>query len=98
MGANTEAERNHKKALAEAAIIAVRAAWVDGVVAGGGVAYLDCVPAITALPLRGDTQLGAQAVMKALEAPLATIVQNAGFTPRPLWPKPAPSIKARFLM
>ena len=78
VGAATEVELKERKDLVDDALHATRAANEEGVVPGGGVALLRCIPAIEALSLEGDEKLGAQAVARALRAPAAQIATNAG--------------------
>ena len=78
VGAATEAEMKAKKALIEDAIHAARAASEEGVVLGGGVAFLRASSKIEELKLEGDEALGAKAVAAALKAPLRQIASNSG--------------------
>jgi len=78
VGAATETEMKEKKARVEDAMHATRAAVEEGIVPGGGVALLRCVPAIEKLKLEGDEKIGANIVRRALEEPLRQIVENAG--------------------
>lgn len=80
VGAATEAEMKQTKGRVEDALHATRAAVADGIVAGGGVALLRCIPAVEKLAekLRGDERLGAEIVARALEKPIRTIAQNTG--------------------
>jgi chaperonin GroEL len=78
VGAATETEMKEKKARVEDALHATRAAVEEGIVPGGGVAPLRCVPAIEKLELTGDELIGANIVKRALEEPLRQIVNNAG--------------------
>jgi chaperonin GroEL len=80
IGAATEAEMKEKKARVEDALHATRAAVEEGIVAGGGVAYLRTAKGLdaTIASLAGDEQLGAQIVRRALEAPLKQLCANAG--------------------
>jgi chaperonin GroEL len=78
VGAATETEMKEKKARVEDALHATRAAVEEGIVPGGGVAYLRCLPALKKMKLEGDRQTGVELVMKALEEPLRMIAQNAG--------------------
>ncbi|MGE3858210.1 MAG: chaperonin GroEL [Dehalococcoidia bacterium] len=79
-GGSNEIEVREKKFRLEDALSATRAAVEEGVVPGGGVAYLRALPVLTPLiaSLEGDEKTGAQLVAKALEAPLRQIVENAG--------------------
>jgi len=78
VGAATETEMKEKKARVEDALHATKAAVEEGVVAGGGVAYLRCLGAVESLKLKGDEKYGADIVRRALEEPLRQITQNAG--------------------
>ncbi len=80
VGAATEVEMKEKKLRIEDALNATRAATVEGIVAGGGVALLNAIPELEKLiaTLTGDEKTGAQIVRKAIEAPIKQIAQNAG--------------------
>jgi chaperonin GroEL len=78
VGAATETEMKEKKARVEDALNATRAAVEEGIVPGGGVAYLRCVPALDKLKLGGDKQIGVDLVKRALEEPIRQIANNAG--------------------
>jgi len=80
VGAATETEMKEKKARVEDALNATRAAVEEGVVPGGGVAYLRSVPALEKLEaeLEGDQRIGVRIVKRALEEPLRYIAANAG--------------------
>jgi len=79
VGAATETEMKEKKARVEDALNATRAAVEEGIVPGGGVAYLRCLPALDKLKVEDhDRQIGVKIVRKALEEPARQIVQNAG--------------------
>ncbi len=80
VGAATETELKEKKARVEDALHATRAAVEEGIVPGGGVALVRCIPAVQTLigTLSGDERTGAQIVLRALEEPLRQIVANAG--------------------
>ena len=79
VGAATETEMKEKKARVEDALHATRAAVEEGIVAGGGVALLRCIPAIDALKLENvDEQTGVSIVKRAVEAPLRELALNAG--------------------
>jgi chaperonin GroEL len=79
VGAATETEMKEKKARVEDALHATRAAVEEGIVAGGGVALLRCLPAIEALKLPdADEQIGVEIVKRAIEAPLRMLASNAG--------------------
>src|SRR5713226_793144 len=79
VGAATETEMKEKKARVEDALHATRAAVEEGVVPGGGVAYLRCLPALDKLTLEGEERFGVDIVRKALEEPIRQIVQNGGW-------------------
>ncbi len=80
VGAATETEMKEKKARVDDALHATRAAVEEGIVPGGGVAYLRALPAVAALKLPdGDQRFGAQIVLKALEHPARRIAENAGW-------------------
>jgi chaperonin GroEL len=80
VGAATETEMKEKKARVEDALHATRAAVEEGIVPGGGTAYLRCQKAIDTLgaTLEGDEKVGAMIVKRALEQPLRTLCENAG--------------------
>src|SRR6187397_1926559 len=80
VGAATEAEMKEKKARVEDALHATRAAVEEGIVPGGGIAYLRAIPALDKLSaeLTGDEQIGVNIVRRAIEEPLRQIVNNAG--------------------
>ena len=78
VGAATETEMKEKKARVEDALNATRAAVEEGIVPGGGVAYIRTLPALDKLKLAGDQQVGVNIVKKSLEEPLKMIVSNAG--------------------
>ncbi|MCD7838768.1 MAG: chaperonin GroEL [Clostridiales bacterium] len=80
VGAATESEMKEKKLRVEDALNATRAAVEEGIVAGGGTAYVNAVPAVNALvdTLEGDEKTGAQIIAKALTAPIKQIATNAG--------------------
>ena len=78
VGAATETEMKEKKARVEDALHATRAAVEEGIVPGGGVAYLRCLPVLEKLKLEGDKKIGVDIVKRALEEPIRQIVNNAG--------------------
>jgi chaperonin GroEL len=78
VGAATETEMKEKKARVEDALHATRAAVEEGIVAGGGVAYLRTQKALDNLNLEGDEAVGAQIVRRALEFPTRQLAENAG--------------------
>ncbi len=83
VGAATEVELKEKKHRVEDALSATRAAVEEGIVPGGGVALVNCVPALEKLKeeLEGDEATGVSIVIKALEEPLRGIAANAGRDP-----------------
>ena len=78
VGAATEIALKEKKARVEDALHATRAAVEEGIVPGGGVAYLRCLPLIDKLNLEGDEKVGANIIKRALEEPIRKIAENAG--------------------
>jgi chaperonin GroEL len=78
VGAATETELKEKKARVEDAMHATRAAVEEGIVPGGGVALLRCIPALEKLKLEDDEAIGVNIVKRALEEPMRQIAQNAG--------------------
>ena len=78
VGAATETEMKEKKARVEDALHATRAAVEEGIVPGGGVALIRCLPALQKLKVEGEQKFGVQLVLRALEAPLRQIASNAG--------------------
>ncbi|MEW6259235.1 MAG: chaperonin GroEL [Thermodesulfobacteriota bacterium] len=78
IGAATETEMKEKKARVEDALNATRAAVEEGIVPGGGVALIRCIPALEKLELSGDQAHAVSIVKRALEEPLRQIVSNAG--------------------
>ena len=81
VGAATETELKERKLRIEDALNATKAAVEEGIVAGGGVALANTIPAIAAYvdTLSGDEKTGAQIIMRALEEPVRQIAENAGF-------------------
>ncbi|MBQ9416452.1 MAG: chaperonin GroEL [Clostridia bacterium] len=81
VGAATEAEMKEKKLRIEDALNATRAAVEEGIVAGGGTAYLNVIADVQKLlkQVEGDEKTGVQIVIKALEEPVRQIASNAGF-------------------
>ncbi len=81
VGAATEAEMKEKKLRIEDALNATRAAVEEGIVAGGGTAYLNVIPEVAKLvdTVEGDEKTGVRIVVKALEEPVRQIAANAGF-------------------
>jgi chaperonin GroEL len=78
VGAATETELKEKKARVEDAMHATRAAVEEGIVPGGGVALLRCIPALDRLKLHDDEAIGVNIVKRALEEPTRQIAVNAG--------------------
>jgi len=78
VGAATETEMKEKKARVEDALNATRAAVEEGIVPGGGVAYIRCIPALEKVTLEGDEQMGLNIIKRALEEPARQIANNAG--------------------
>jgi chaperonin GroEL len=78
VGAATETEMKEKKARVEDALNATRAAVEEGVIPGGGVAFVRCLGAIERLKLDGDEAVGAVIVRRALEEPIRQLANNAG--------------------
>ena len=83
VGAATEVEMKDKKLRIEDALSATKAAVEEGIVAGGGTAYVNIIPAVekVAKSLDGGEKLGAEIVLKALEEPVKQIARNAGLEP-----------------
>ncbi len=81
VGAATEAEMKEKKLRIEDALNATKAAVEEGIVAGGGTAYLNIIPTVAKLvdAVEGDEKTGVKIVLKALEEPVRQIAANAGF-------------------
>ncbi|MBR3356065.1 MAG: chaperonin GroEL [Oscillospiraceae bacterium] len=80
VGAATEVEMKEKKMRLEDALSATKAAVEEGIVAGGGVVFLNAVPAVEKVveELNGDEKTGARIILKALESPIRQICANAG--------------------
>lgn len=79
VGAATETEMKEKKARVEDALHATRAAVEEGIVPGGGVALLRCIPALDGLKLEDpEEKIGVEIVKRALESPLRALASNAG--------------------
>ncbi len=81
VGAATETELKEKKLRIEDALNATKAAVEEGVVSGGGVAFVNAIPAVAKYvkTLAGDEKTGAAIIMRALEEPVRQIAENAGF-------------------
>ena len=80
VGAATEVEMKEKKLRIEDALNATRAAVEEGIVAGGGTAYVNAIPAVQKLldEVEGDEKTGVKIIMRGLEAPVKQIAENAG--------------------
>ncbi|MGR3294800.1 MAG: chaperonin GroEL [Candidatus Bathyanammoxibius sp.] len=80
VGAATEAEMNERKARVEDALHATRAAVEEGIIPGGGVAYVRTIPVLeeSRKKFRGDEKMGLDIVIRALEAPMRQIAENTG--------------------
>ena len=80
VGAQTEVAMKEQKLRVEEALNATRAAVEEGIVAGGGTAYVNAIPAVEKLvaKLSGDEKTGAQIIARALQAPIRQIAENAG--------------------
>ncbi len=78
VGAATETEMKEKKSRVEDALHATKAAREEGIVPGGGVALIRCIPVLEKLKLQGDEQTGIDIVRRALEEPARQIASNAG--------------------
>lgn len=83
VGAATEIEMKEKKLRIEDALSATKAAVEEGIVAGGGTAYINVIPKVESLvkELNDDEKIGAKIVLKALEEPVKQIARNAGLEP-----------------
>lgn len=83
VGAATEVEMKEKKLRIEDALSATKAAVEEGIVAGGGTAYVNIIPKVEGLmkELKDDEKLGAKIILAALEEPIKQIVRNAGLEP-----------------
>ena len=78
VGAATETELKEKKLRVEDAVEATRAAIEEGIISGGGVAFVDSIFELKSIQAEGDEQIGVEIVKKALEAPMRQIAENAG--------------------
>jgi len=78
VGAATEAEMKQTKARMEDALHATRAAVEEGILPGGGVAYLRSIDAARSVKAKGDEKIGVEIVARALQAPIRQIVENCG--------------------
>jgi chaperonin GroEL len=79
VGAATETEMKEKKARVEDALNATRAAVEEGIVPGGGIALLRCIPSLESVKTEGEESLGVNIIRRALEEPIRQIANNAGF-------------------
>ncbi|MFN3301624.1 MAG: chaperonin GroEL [Patescibacteria group bacterium] len=78
VGGATETEQKEKQHRVEDAVEATRAAVEEGIVVGGGVALLRCLPALEKVKVEGDEKIGLEILKTALEAPIKQIAENAG--------------------
>ena len=78
VGAATETEMKEKKLRIEDALAATRAAVEEGIVAGGGAALVDVIPALNSLEVEGDMKTGVEIIKRALEEPVRQIAFNGG--------------------
>ncbi len=78
VGAATETEMKEKKARVEDALHATRAAREEGIIPGGEIGLIRCIPTLEKLKLEADEQIGANIIKKAIEEPLRQLVTNAG--------------------
>ena len=78
VGAATETEMKEKKARVEDALHATRAAVEEGIVPGGGVAFIRAQKALDSVALEGDEKIGLEIVRRAIEQPLRALADNAG--------------------
>ncbi len=79
VGAATETELKEKKLRIEDALAATKAAVEEGIVPGGGVAYINAIKAVSSLVLEGEAKIGVTIVKRALEEPVRQIAENAGY-------------------
>ncbi len=77
VGAATETEMKERKALVEDALHATRAAVEEGIIPGGGIGYIRCIPGLEKMKVSGDEQIGVSIVKRSLEAPIRQLVENA---------------------
>jgi chaperonin GroEL len=84
VGAPTKSDQAELKFRVEAAVTAARAALQEGVVPGGGAAFVACLPALEALKLSGDEAVGLKILGRALTEPMRAIAENAGLDPSPI--------------
>ncbi|NPB08711.1 MAG: chaperonin GroEL [Thermodesulfobacteria bacterium] len=79
VGAATETEMKEKKARVEDALNATKAAVEEGIVPGGGTAFIRCIPALDKVEVEGDEKHGVNIIRRSLEEPLRQIAANAGY-------------------
>ena len=79
VGAATETEMKERKSRVEDALSATRAAIEEGIVPGGGIALLRAMEEVKKIKETGEVQVGVEIVLRALEAPMRCIVENAGY-------------------
>ncbi|MFN8490152.1 MAG: chaperonin GroEL [Caldilineaceae bacterium] len=84
VGGATEVEQEHLKERAQEAVNVVRLGLQDGIVPGGGVAYLHCLAALDNLALPEEEALAIPILRRALTAPMQAILRNSGFEPNPI--------------
>lgn len=84
VGGATESERDYLKDRTNEAVHVVRLGLQDGIVPGGGTAFLNCIAAVEALDLPGDEAAGAAILAKALTAPIVAILENSGVEAAPI--------------
>lgn len=84
IGGATEIEQEYQKERAQEAVYVVRLALQDGIVPGGGMAYLRCLPALDCLELPEEEALAMPILRSALTAPAQAILRNSGFDPNPI--------------
>jgi chaperonin GroEL len=78
VGAPTETAMKEKKARVEDALHATRAAVEEGIIPGGGVAFIRAIPALDAIKAKGDVKIGVDIIRRSLEEPMRQIANNAG--------------------
>ena len=96
VGAATETEMKEKKLRIEDALNATKAAVEEGIVAGGGVAYVNAVPAVEALvnDVEGDEKTGVRIIAAALTSPIRQIAANAAWTAAWSWRRSSPAARS----
>ena len=80
VGAPTKSDQAELKFRIESAVTSARAAMQEGVVPGGGAAYVGCIPALEKMELSGDEAVGVKILIGALTEPMKAINENAGWT------------------